>query len=87
MKHDVFEHLTQEEIQEHNAFVNQNYQELALPAMKSEGFMYVPAENIKIAPPKYNESGLIEIREPAKKIGVESFRKRDQLEKRFPRKI
>lgn len=54
-------------------------------ALKSEGFLYVPAENITIIPPAEKRlQGILEIREPQEKIGTQHFDLRDKFEQAWP---
>lgn len=59
--------------------------ELSLSAMESEGFLYFPKGSIKVIPDKVaGAGGIVEIREPEKKIGTEDFAKeRDPFEKKY----
>lgn len=55
---------------------------------ESEGFLLIPAENVTITPyDKKIGGGLIEIKEPEQKIGVDKFDIRDSFEKNYPQEI
>ena|GEM_PF-6346120 len=54
-------------------------------AFESEGFLYVPADHIKIIPPTEGmESGVVEIYEPEEKVGTEEFDLRTKFDMAYP---
>jgi hypothetical protein len=65
--------------------LSQYGKKLEIPALESEGFLYVPADHIRIIPPSGKETnGTVEIREPEEKTGTEKFDRRDQFERAYP---
>ncbi|MFZ2187995.1 MAG: hypothetical protein WAV73_00325 [Candidatus Moraniibacteriota bacterium] len=65
--------------------LHQHGKKLEKSALESEGFLFIPAENIRITPPsEKGQNGILEIREPAEKNGTESFDLRDSIEKAWP---
>ncbi len=69
----------------------QYFKELSLNAIESEGFLHIPKENIAVFPPgtmrnkegkiTNPNNGILQIKEPAKKKGIEEFSQRDKFEK------
>jgi hypothetical protein len=58
---------------------------LEKPALESEGFLYIPADHIRVIPPQETgQHGVVEIYEPAEKIGTEAFDRRDMFEQALP---
>ncbi len=67
------------------------FHELSRNAIESEGFLHIPKENIGIFPPGTMRNadgtvlnpvnGVLQIREPAEKKGIEEFAQRDAFEK------
>jgi hypothetical protein len=78
---------SQEEIDTYREFLDVFLHKLERSAAESEGFMFIPAENIRIIPGRDGSGGVLEIREPENKIGIEEFNKRDKFEKTHPLKI
>lgn len=73
--------LSQKERDTYQEFLDSFLHKLERTAEESEGFIYVPPENIVIIPGKDGQGGVIEIREPEELKGIDAFNVRDQFEK------
>jgi len=78
----------EQESREYKEFLQTYLKKTETPFQESEGFLLIPAENVTITPyDKKTGGGLIEIKEPEQKIGIDKFNIRDNFEKNYPRGI
>lgn len=83
----LVEIMRSETDKEYQDFLHEYLRELTVPKEQSEGFLYIPAKEIKIIPGSATSAkGVIEVHEPEQMVGTEVFQNRDAYEKFFPAK-